>query len=204
MTRTKRRITLTRVLFVACLGIAFTASSGCAVLDKCALVLPTEAAEPVHHLEIDFRPTLTMEEDTAHPGTTVPCLRGRVYLMTEDGSRMTTARGFIGVEVYDTTTLTPGNTAERIAVWKLEPAALKQVERNDWIGKGYSLFLPFHVYNPSVKKVLVRVVYVNEKGEGLVKQLPLQLRIEEEAPQVVVENRRNVPATVLPRVGNPR
>ena len=179
------------------------AVSGCAMLDKYQFVVPKDSYEPVHHLELAFHPFVYFIDDTVNPGNTIPCLKGRVYLIGEDGAKTLAGRGQIYAELYDTTAQKPGQAAPMIADWKFEPAALKMVQSPDKIGLGYTLFLPLVEYQASIKKVVLRVTYTDEKGEKRQHQNTLMLRVAEESPEIVVNECRNVLPNSLPPAPTP-
>jgi len=188
---------LRRVVGAVCLGLIFGFGSGCAILDKNFFALPAEGAQSVNHIEMAFAQDIFPVDDSINPGVTVPCLKGRVYFMGADGGRPIGAHGWLLAELFDTTTQTPNVAPRRLAQWDFKPEVLKQIESPDKIGIGYTMFLPFSEYNPSIKKVLLRVVYVNEKGEARENHSTLMLRMAREEPFVQIQNFRNVPATYL-------
>jgi hypothetical protein len=177
-----------------------SATSGCALLEKCVLTVPKDTHEAVGHIDMAFPPFIFFVDDTVNPGRTVPCLMGRVYLFSEDSTRTVTGQGKIHAELFDTTDLAKGKPPVRVAEWNFEPRALKMVRRPDKIGMGYTLMLPLVEYQPSMKKVMLRLNYVDENNESHeANPATLALRPAEEPPQVFTEEKRGVLANTLSR-----
>jgi hypothetical protein len=110
----------------------------------------------------------TTQNSQAH-GAPLMGLAGRIYLMNMDPGTQehhaVDARGVILVTMHDLTQPSgPGVEAPKLAEWRFDPHALRLLKRKDYVGDGYTLFLPWEEYRPDVKKVAVQVVYMPEKG----------------------------------------
>ena len=188
----------TRILSVMCACWFITVASGCVLLEKCNAFRVVESYEPLSHVDVAFPPFIRVADDTQNPGRQIPGLAGRVWLFAEEGRKLAIARGMIEAELYDMTPVASGGLAVKLVQWKFHPSDLHQLRREDKIGMGYSLFLPWEEYRPEVKRVQLRLTYTDEKGVRHAAQpSTMTLRGMEEAPQVHVEQRTNVPLTQL-------
>jgi hypothetical protein len=193
---------IARRWYLRLLGIAWLGSmlNGCALFDKNLFVLPKEGAESVHHIEIDFSPNVFLVDDSINPGVKVPCLKGRVYLINAaNNGNPIAAPGWILAELFDTTEQKGNTRPPRIAQWDFSPDIVTQIEQRDKIGVGYTVFLPLEEYNPKLKKTLLRILYVDEKGTAREQNSALYLRIAQEEPMVQIQNFQNVPALMPPK-----
>ncbi len=94
-----------------------------------------------------------------HPG-----LVGRVYLF---GPTMQAVKsnGSLVVEAYDVSRLPPGEQPKApIEIWSFDKDNLKSLYREDRFLKGYTLFLPWQTYSPSITQVMLVVRFVPEQG----------------------------------------
>lgn len=177
------------VLFVA---------AGCHLLEKCSDFAVLTPREPVGSVVMAFEPFISVADDTIHPGGQIPGLLGQVWLFTDEGKKTIPARGGIEAELFDMTHAAAGKLPERLAEWTFHPKDLRRLKREDKIGIGYTLFLPWEKYDPSIKKVQLRLAYVDEHG---VRHTPapstLVLRGLKEAIPVHIDEQKNVPVSHL-------
>ena len=117
----------------------------------------------------------------------------------EEMAKPVVARGKLVAQVFDTTAQDQGVPPRMITEWKLEQKALKLIQSSDQIGVGYTLFLPFEDYTPAIKKVMLRVIYEDEKKHSCQNEKTIALRMAEDSPQLNMTKSLNVPATLLPR-----
>ena len=111
-----------------------------------------------------FDPRIFTTADTQQRGRTMTGLAGRVYLLNEEGRKMEEASGRMFVEMYDVTAVRDGGEAKKLVEWQFDPQSLKKLKRDDQIGSGYTLFLPWETYRPEVKQVKLQLAYVEPNG----------------------------------------
>lgn len=178
-------------------ALAFvTLASGCTFFEKCTSIsmAVTMPAEPVGRVDTVFQNNIQVVDDTLNPGNQVPGLTGRVWLFAEDGKSTVAARGHLEVQLYDMAQAVQGKPAAKLAEWKFQPRDLKTLVREDQIGMGYTLFLPFLEYRPEIRKVQLRLTYIDERGvRHDADPTALTLRGPAPAPQIHVEERKIVP-----------
>ena len=91
-------------------------------------------------------------------------LAGRVYLVSDELKKMVDARGNIYVALFDTTKVEGGAITKIVGKWSFSAAELKSLKKEDIIGEGYTLFLPWDGYRPEVKRVELQVAYISSAG----------------------------------------
>ena len=149
-------------------GLLLVVSSGCSLFDQCSLCKPSEPPpappQSINHVLTIWDPRVFTAADTQQRGRTMPGLAGRVYLLSEESKKMEEATGRMFVEMYDVTAVPAGGEAKKLVEWNFDPASLKKLLREDQIGKGYTLFLPWETYQPEVKQIKLQLAYVEPNG----------------------------------------
>jgi hypothetical protein len=103
---------------------------------------------------------LRVTQDTVNGGRPLPGIVGRLYLMGEDSA--VDASGTVTVLMHDVSD--PGVEPRPLASWQFNRNSLKLLKRKDFIGEGYSLFLPWEEFNPGVSKVQMQICYKADQG----------------------------------------
>lgn len=98
--------------------------------------------------------------DPVHRGQPGPGLTGRVYLFGSKIDYPTSADGTLVVDLYnDADTIRANGVPLPIEEWRLDPATLKRLLRKDFVGWGYTVFLPWGTYRPDITRVHLRVCF---------------------------------------------
>jgi hypothetical protein len=109
-------------------------------------------------------------QDTVNHGQDLPGLAGRLYLSDTDFRNMDKSYlergdGKLNVELFDTTNVKAGGERVRLGSWQLDgPTLVKLMRKDEKVGWGYTLFLPWPDYQPSVKRVELVVCYTPTGG----------------------------------------
>lgn len=122
--------------------------------------------------------------DIANGGQPLVGLAGRMYLFGETYGSPIQARGSI---VVDCSELRPDGTRALIERWEIDPLTLSRLGRkDDGIGWGYTLFLPWQTYRPDIKRLEMQVKFIPEKGIPLFSQRSaVTLQYEDVAPPTI-------------------
>ena len=175
-------------------GCVLVTTVGCHLLDTCSEYTGLGHREPVCSVVMVFEPFISVADDTISPGGQIPGLLGQVWLFTDEGKRTVPARGMIEAELFDMTHAGSGKLPERLADWKFFQPDLRLLKREDKVGIGYTLFLPWEKYEPSIKKVQLRLTYIDEHGQrhapapasltlrGLKEQIPVHIDVQKNVP----------------------
>jgi hypothetical protein len=104
-------------------------------------------------------------QDVVNGGRPLRGLAGRVYIFSSELKPAEKGGdGTITVDLYDITNPQPGAQPKPLERWQLDPGNLSKVLRKDKIGWGYTLFLPWSTYSPTVARVQLNVCYTPAKG----------------------------------------
>ena len=118
--------------------------------------------------------------DPTHGGEPVPGLFARLWLFGPDTKDPLTAEGELFVGVWDMTPKSTGGQPVLMEVWHIDPEALRKFRRPDFVGEGYTLFLPWSNYHVDLKQVNVIARFNGADGRSLVSS-PETLTIDHSA-----------------------
>lgn len=127
---------------------------------------------------------LGVTQDSANKGQPLPGIVGRMYLFPSDRSPPVLAEG---KAVVDMTFLNEEGKPST-GHWEFDSKTLQLLARKDMVGQGYTLFLPWPSYNPSVTQVQMRVSFVTPKGLPVYAQ-PSMVHIRPAGP-IPIEERQ--------------
>jgi hypothetical protein len=152
-----------RFLGLSVVVALLAASSGCALLETCGCKFAPPPSPPINDVTAFWYEQVQIVQDPQNGGRPLPGLVGRVYLGSGDTKKvMVEANGAFYAEMWDET---PGAEPRKLVDWSFDKESLKQLKRPDFVGMGYTLFLPWETYSPAFKKVQVRMWYV-EPGKA--------------------------------------
>jgi hypothetical protein len=108
-------------------------------------------------------------QDITRGGRPTPGIAGRLFLFSGDSGFPVLGDGCARVELYDVTNLPPDQVPEAaLERWDIDKHTLKTLfAKDDFLGWGYTLFLPWSTHKPSISKVRLVVTYWPEKGVPL-------------------------------------
>ncbi|MFO0967067.1 MAG: hypothetical protein U0793_15985 [Gemmataceae bacterium] len=107
---------------------------------------------------------LTVTQDSANKGDPLPGFAGRLYLVGMDAATPLLAEGKV---VADMLIPAPDSKWRLIERWEIDPKTLQRLARKDFIGEGYTLFLPWPAYNAEVTQAQMRVVFYPKAGDPI-------------------------------------
>ena len=106
--------------------------------------------------------------DTTRGGDPVPGLIARLWLFGPDVKTPIEPDGELIVGVWDQSPKTRGGNPVLLEVWHIDRSTAAKFRREDFLGWGYSLFLPWQRYDVDLKQVNVQVRYNGADGRNLV------------------------------------
>ena len=122
--------------------------------------------------------------DPFHGGAATPGLLGRVYLFGEPMATPLHADGALYVELYaGAGPVAGGPPMQPAEKWHIRAEDVARLERQDIVGCGYNLFLPWPGYRPDLAEVTLRVCYLPRNGTPLWGS-NTTIQLDAEAPQV--------------------
>jgi hypothetical protein len=124
--------------------------------------------------------------DPTHGGDPVPGLLARLYVfgLIEEGNPASGVPlepdGELLVGLWDLAPKEAGKPPELLELWHIDRETAKKFRRPDFMGSGYTLFLPWSKYNVDLKRVNVVARYNGADGRCLV-STPETLTIDHSA-----------------------
>jgi len=104
---------------------------------------------------------LAVTRDSANDGKTLPGFAGRLYLMGPDLATPLLREGKV---VVDMSVPGPDGKFTLIERWEIDPKTMQRLARKDWVGDGYTLFLPWPAYSPDIAQAQMRAVFYPRNG----------------------------------------
>ena len=138
--------------------------SGCVFLEKDAA--KKAPVGPVHQIQSRWNAEVMMVNQGIPGGKALAGLSGRVYLFGPELKFPVAAKGDKSKIVVDMT-FAVNNQPQRPIKWEFTKSQLDQLLRQDILGWGYTLPLPWAEYQPGVKQVTMQVTYVPESGNPI-------------------------------------
>jgi hypothetical protein len=144
-------------------ALALLLAGGCAPMDAFVGGGDVPPVGPVHQVVATWHNEVVFAPDPVHGGAQTPGLAGRLYLFGPEIKEPLAGGGSVVVDVFDDR----GDKPVMLEEWRLDPDTLRQLQRKDMIGWGYTLFLPWGTYKPDIKQVHLRLCYQPAKGAPL-------------------------------------
>lgn len=177
--RTKRRWT------VLLMTLGWLLLPGCRTVET-SKVKPIEPGPaPVHQAVTNWANQMIVTSDVVHQGAPLPGIVGRLYLVGPDQARFVKGDGKVIVDLYDVGQPGPDGKPKMLQRWEYDKSTLDRLFRKDWLGWGYTLFLPWPDYQPDVKRVQLRACYLPDKGTSVfAPHTQVSLRSDDVAPAI--------------------
>jgi len=138
---------------------------------------------------------LAVTQDSVNGGRPLPGIAGRMYLIGPDLGTPLLCEGKAVIDLYHPNEQGKMQILER---WEIDSATLQRLARKDVIGDGYTLFLPWSTYNPSIVQGQMRVTFLPASAANPVYGPPTMVNIRPAAPIPIQEQR-----IVEPKVPTP-
>jgi hypothetical protein len=175
---------------VPCLALVLmglTGTWGCVTTDSFkAPLMGDKNCEPVTQVLAYWPNQVFSGPDPVRGGVQIPALGGRVYLMGSDLKFPLQGDGKIVVQLHARPDNNPQGAPVLLGQWTFDEITLKtKCLRKDFLGWGYTLFLPWETYKSDLSKVQIKVCYYPAKGMPVFAESLLTLNSGPEATPVV-------------------
>jgi hypothetical protein len=118
--------------------------------------------------------------DPTHGGDPVPGLLARLYVFGPDESVPLDPDGELVIGVWDMAPKATGGQPALMELWHIDREAAAKFRKRDFMGDGYTLFLPWSKYHVDLKQVNLVARYNSADGRCLVSS-PETLTIDHSA-----------------------
>lgn len=161
----------------ALLGVmVFITSSGCALTQrrsetsapttaKVKVVKPPKGDGPATEILANWSKQVQVGMDPVSQSP-MPAITGRIYFFDSSGGYPIGVEGDLTVELYEQR-IDPTGKPKLLETWKFDPESLKLLGRNDTLGFGYNLALPWSTYRPDIRRVHMVVKFEPKHGMPL-------------------------------------
>ncbi|QVL34366.1 hypothetical protein KIH39_10800 [Telmatocola sphagniphila] len=110
---------------------------------------------------------ITLAPDPLSGGTLNVGLLGRVYLFKNGYGVPYVSEGLLVIDLFDHTP-NPGNPEPRhLEQWRFDETVLPKFEKKDFVGPGYSMYLPWSTYTPDMSKILLQARWCSKDGKSV-------------------------------------
>lgn len=125
---------------------------------------PKPPVGPVYQIVATWNKEVVFAPDPTRGGAPQPGLVGRIFFFGPELSHPHLGDGMLIVDLYDDAPLGQNKAPVLIEQWRFDKDSLRLLARKDGIGWGYTIFLPWDTYKPTLTQVHLRVRYEPEKG----------------------------------------
>jgi hypothetical protein len=143
--------------------LALLLTAGCTALDSFVAGGDGPPTGAVYQVVATWNNKVAYSPDPTHGGAPMPGLAGRLYLFGPQIDFPVKADGSVVVDLYDETSGKPVMLEE----WRFDRDTLQKLLREDMIGWGYTMFLPWGTCKADVKQVRLRLCYQPASGSPL-------------------------------------
>ena len=121
---------------------------------------------PAQHMEAIWTKGVQWVPDPTKNGQPGPLLACRLYFWAgEDVKYTSTVEGTLTVDLYDDSGRMSGQPSKQMEKWVFKGDALKNLLQKDaWLGQGYTVGLPWPSYRPDIKEVHMNMTF--EPADG--------------------------------------
>lgn len=127
---------------------------------------------------------LAVTQDSLNGGRPLPGIAGRMYLIGPDLGTPLLCDGKAIIDMYHPNDKGKLQLLER---WEIDSVTLQRLARQDVIGHGYTLFLPWSTYSTSIVQAQMRVTFVPAQAANPVYGPPTMVNIRPAAPIPIQE-----------------
>ncbi len=113
-----------------------------------------------------WQPDVIQTQDSVNNGRPLLGLGGRLYIFGKEIGKPLKTKGTVVVDLYDLSK-TQSEEPVHLEQWTMDSKVLTQLGRNDPLGFGYTMFLPWSTCRPEVNQVLLKVKFQPKHGYPL-------------------------------------
>lgn len=151
--------------------LAVLTAAGCMNTPKLPSAKPAVAFDPTtpNQLAVTWNPKVQYAADPTRGGTIMPVLTGRMYLFASDQqhppSYPLVYDGKLTVDLWDHTPVAGKVEPKMLEQWIIDPETMSKLMKEDIIGMGYSLGLPWSTYREDMTGVHIIVRFDPTNGK---------------------------------------
>ena len=187
-----------RLLSVA-VATSLVLAAGCVATESFHIPdLGDESTAPVCRIEAWWENKVMYAADPANRGAPTPGLAGRVYLHGEQVGKPLRADGTMIVDLHAVLPERQDGQLVHLERWNLDKDTLRRLLRQDIIGWGYTLFLPWGTYRPNITQVQLKLQWTPPKGIPLYADNKPMVLSTTTDPVPVVTTRQEILQPVVP------
>ncbi len=152
------------------LGGAMTLAMTLAMVGCVTLPTTESLFQPKHEIPCQvvttWQPEVLFSADPARGGMSAPGIGGRLYLFGNEIGKPLHGKGTLVVDLYDVTG-TQSPEPVHLEQWQIDASTLKRLGKNDPIGFGYTIYLPWSTCLESYHRIQLKVKYQPDNGFAL-------------------------------------
>ncbi len=122
--------------------------------------------EPPCQIVTTWQPDVIQTQDSVNNGRPLLGLGGRLYIFGKEIGKPLKTKGTVVVDLYDLSK-TQSEEPVHLEQWTMDATVLTQLGRNDPLGFGYTMFLPWSTCRPEVNQILLKVKFQPKHGYPL-------------------------------------
>jgi len=142
---------------------------------------------------VTWEPRVLVTNDTAQGGAPLPGIAGRLYLFDVECGCPLVNDGCVHAELFDVGCLAKGCQPVLLESWDIDSEKMKLLLRKDIIGWGYTIFLPWGTYSPTITQVQLKVSFKTREGATLYAPSSAMKLLDSNCPPPVVRESTIVP-----------
>src|SRR5262249_54984506 len=162
------RVVRAGVMQLLALPLLLLSGVGCVGTE--AFLGPSEPAPPTgvpHQVVVTWDNHVIAATDPVNGGEKRPGIAGRMYLFGQRIDFPMACEGSVVVDLYDEGNVGPDGAPRMLEEWRFDSVTLKKLLRQDMIGWGYTLYLPWGTYRPDITQVQLKLRFDPVKGPSL-------------------------------------
>ncbi|HJZ92191.1 MAG TPA: hypothetical protein VKE40_15050 [Gemmataceae bacterium] len=132
------------------------------------LAAPTAKLGEASRLAAAWSNKIIYAPDPTHGGEPVPGLIARLYVFGPDQKFPLPPDGELIIGLWDNSPVANCGQPALMELWHIDRETAAKFRKTDFMGEGYSLFLPWSKYHVDLKQVNVRIRYNGADGRCLV------------------------------------
>lgn len=113
-----------------------------------------------------WQPDVIQTQDSVNQGRPLLGLGGRLYIFGKEIGKPLKTKGTVVVDLYDLSK-TRSDEPVHLEQWTMDAKVLTQLGRNDPLGFGYTMFLPWSTCRPEVNQILLKIKFQPKHGYPL-------------------------------------
>jgi hypothetical protein len=156
------------VLQLLAISLLLLLGAGCVGTE--AFLGPAEPTPPTgapHQVVVTWDNHVILAADPVNGGEKKPGIAGRLYLFGPRIDFPMACEGSVIVDLYDEGNVGPDGAPRMLEEWRIDPVTMKKLLRQDMIGWGYTLYLPWGTYRPDITQIRLKLRFDPVKGSSL-------------------------------------